>query len=340
MRVLIGEKIGHAVSNCQPYKVACAYIGADWQSFIEKPSALEAIIVSPTIGSNPEAIAELAGEIGWDRIFFLDKLHAKLYIGESSVIIGSANLTQNGLGGNGLIELCVELKFQKSVQRTVKFFDKLKARAEHSYGDTKAKKKALGRLYKKWNAAISNRVFLGPERNEARQFLDFELLDDDHFYVSWYDSHDNYTYSEELEKLAGSINEEMHFRKKDHVEADKWVLYWYKTARGEPSRRERPSWMYIHQIFQNGVTDEGYEYPVCAVQWKNKPVPPVPFALEPKVVEAFKWALQQDGVSEYLIQNGTYDLKDSKKGIGPLIGKMKKYLQDRAVPRAQMNPRR
>ncbi len=80
MKVLIENDIQEAVSGCKPSKIAVAYIGADWQTFIPDPSRLESIIVSPTIGSNPWAIADLVKQIGWEKVAFLDELHAKTYI--------------------------------------------------------------------------------------------------------------------------------------------------------------------------------------------------------------------------------------------------------------------
>lgn len=327
MRLLAGDAIGKAVRNCQPCKVACAYVGVDWQELIGKPKALDAIIVSPTIGSNPDAIAELVELIGWERVFFLDNLHAKLYIGARSVIIGSANLTRNGLGGNGLIELCVELKSRRSVQKVNDIFDALKDKAISSYRDTKAKEGALRDLYAVWNRAVSDRVIQDRSTNK-RRFSQFELHGYNHFYVAWYESDDGPAYSTELESLAGSIEYEMHFSPEDKVEPDKWVLCWRKTANNMPSRRENPWWMYIHQIFENGIPDKDYEYPVCAVQWKGKAVPPVPFELEEEVIKAFNWALQQRGVAEYLIQpRSTYNLNKAMRGIPPLIEKMRKRLK-------------
>ena len=38
---------------------------------------LKEVIVSPTFGSNPEAVVNLAKRIGWDNVYFLNELHAK-----------------------------------------------------------------------------------------------------------------------------------------------------------------------------------------------------------------------------------------------------------------------
>ena len=81
MKILIESEIQRAIRRCEPSKIAVAYIGTDWNTFVSDVESLGAIIVSPTLGSNPWAITDLAKQIGWDKIFFLDELHAKTYVG-------------------------------------------------------------------------------------------------------------------------------------------------------------------------------------------------------------------------------------------------------------------
>lgn len=88
MKVLVEDEIRRTVIDCKPLRIAVAYIGVDWKTFIPDTSCLESIIVSPTIGSNPSAIADLVKQIGWEKVVFLDELHAKTYIGKNSAVIG------------------------------------------------------------------------------------------------------------------------------------------------------------------------------------------------------------------------------------------------------------
>ena len=117
MKILVEDDIRDAVVRCKPSKIAVAYISADWKMFIDDVPYLEAIIVSPTFGSNPWAISDLVKHIGWEKIFFLDELHAKTYVGGKSAVSGSANLTRNGLGADGLVELCVEVNGNRSLSK-------------------------------------------------------------------------------------------------------------------------------------------------------------------------------------------------------------------------------
>ena len=97
-----------------PEKIAVAYIGIDWKEFISVDS-LKEIIVYPTLGTNPVAIMEIVGKIGWENVHFLDNLHSKIYIGDSSMLAGSANLSRNALANTGLYEACVSTNEEKLV---------------------------------------------------------------------------------------------------------------------------------------------------------------------------------------------------------------------------------
>jgi hypothetical protein len=98
------EDVRKQLKALKPSRIAVAYIGKDWQEYI-CPQDIDSIIVSPTIGSNPDAIVQLAEIVSYDRVFLLDRLHAKIYLGEDCALIGSFNLSRNGLGEGGLLEL-------------------------------------------------------------------------------------------------------------------------------------------------------------------------------------------------------------------------------------------
>lgn len=330
MKILVDNEIQRAVLDCKPSKIAVAYIGADWQIFIPDSSYLGAIIVSPTFGSNPWAINDLVKKVGWDRLFFLDELHTKAYIGEKTAVIGSANLTRNGLGAEGLAELCVEFNSEESLRKVNRIFDDLKKRAQEQYPTTEAKQERTKELEKSWGAAIANRI-VKVESRKKRPFIDFELLGNDHFYVLWYQPVDC-VYSEEVKAIQSLMTDEMHFAISDEPEKNKWALVWRITDRSKPHKSAKPHWLYIHEVFEDGVIDQGYEYPKCAMQRKDLEVPPPPFELTGDVVAAFKATVQEECVAEYLIQDGKdiFNLAYSQRGMPLLIGKMKEYMANKA----------
>lgn len=330
MKVLIEDEIRRAVVDCKPSRIAVAYIGVDWQTYIPDVSRLESIIVSPTIGSNPWAITELVRQVGWEKVDFLDELHAKTYVGKSSAVIGSANLTRNGLGSEGLIELCVEINGEESLKKVNNTFNALKRRAQEQYPTIASKKSRLKELEQKWGAAIANRIFRN-ENNNTSSFIDFEPLGEDHFYVLWYQPTDC-EYSEDVKAIQSLMTDDIHFAANDKPEKNKWVFAWRVTDSSKPHKSAKPHWMYIHEVFDDGVIDEGYEYPKCAIQRKDLEVPHPPFELTDDVVECFKKVVQENEISELLIQNKSkvFSLETSHRGVPVLIEKMKKCMANKA----------
>jgi hypothetical protein len=188
----------------------------------------------------------------------------------------------------------------------------------------------LNELRKCWGAAIANRIVKGESRKE-RHFVDFEPLGNDHFYVIWYQPMDC-EYSEDVKAIQSLMVDDIHFAISDKPEKNKWALVWLITDTSKPDGRARPHWLYIHEIFEDGVIDEGYEYPKCAIQRKDLEVPPPPFDLTGDVVAAFKAALREESIAKYLIQDrkDVFSLAYSQKGVLPLVAKMKEYMANKA----------
>jgi len=331
MRILMNHKIAYAVAKCHPHEIAVAFIGSDWRAFVPNTKILEAVIVSPTVGSNPRAILKLEKAIGWDRLFFLDELHAKIYIGKRSAVVGSANLTKNGLSGHSLIELCVEIKGEKNLNRLEKIFSGLIRQAKNQYPSIASKKTRLQELEGAWNAAISAGI-IKSGRNSPDHFMDFELIAADQFYVSWYQL-GNPKYSDEVRAVQSKISDDLHFAKSDNVKKHKWALVWRINDKSKPHKTEVPYWFYIHDVFPNGVVDKGYEYPKCAIQRNDLAVPHPPFRITRQVADAFKKSVIQPGVADYLIQEDreVFNLRHSIKGVPELIKKMKDILANKKI---------
>ncbi|WGS51118.1 phospholipase D family protein [Paraburkholderia sp. D15] len=103
MKFVHGNDIQRGLRKISPSQIAVAYVGIDWKAYI-LPEKLQDIVLSPTIGTNPVAIVEIAEAIGWEHVHFLDNLHAKIYLGEHGAAVGSFNLTANGLSAACLQE--------------------------------------------------------------------------------------------------------------------------------------------------------------------------------------------------------------------------------------------
>lgn len=326
MRILEDTEIQKAINNCNPSKIAVAYIGADWKDFITGADLLDAVIVSPTFGSNPWAITDLIKHIGWERTYFLDELHAKAYIGNKAAVIGSANLTRNGLSGEGLVELCVLVDEVNTIDKIHKTFADLKDLARSQYPTKKSKQLRLKELERIWGAAVAHRILQRENRNIS-SLSEFEPLGEDHFYVLWYQPI-KCEYSDDIKAIQSLVIDEIHFASGDEVKRNKWALVWRITNSYAPHKSATPYWLYIHEVFENGVINEGYEYPQCAVQRRDMEVPYPPFEITPDVAAAFKKAINDKDIAEYLIQNDKdiFSLTQSFKGMPLLIERMQKYL--------------
>ena len=326
MSILVQSEIQKAVANCNPVKIAVAYIGADWSTFIPSPQSLEAVILSPTFGTNPSAVIDLVRTIGWEKVFFLDSLHAKVYLGNSSAVVGSANLTNNGLSGCKLVELCVELSDKKSLFKLDQFFTDLLDEAKKHYPTIEKKKERLKELDRTWGASVANGII---QSNQIQKpiFADFELLGNDHFYVIWYQPFD-YEYSDDVKAIQFLMADEIHFSKNDKVKKNKWALVWRNTNSNKPHPSAKPHWLYIHEIIEDGVIKKDYEYTKCVFQRNDLKVPPPPFELTPDIISAFKKSIQENEVAEYLIQENQdrFSLLYSLDGLPLLLKKMRETM--------------
>lgn len=326
MKLLAEANIGQAIISCRPERIAVAYVGADWRTYLPEPKSINSIILSPTFGTNPDAVSELVHELGWERVLFLDELHAKVFLGARSAVVGSANLTTNGLSGHGLIEFAVGIEGEPELKAISKRMDSWESLANQKYRTTNSKKNKLSKLKDVWSAAIANGV--DTRRNKQKKFESFELLSERDFYVGWYGTPEDVEYSEDVKSVEGDIINQLHYANKDKLEKNKWILVWKVNDDSTPDTDVDPHWLFIHDIFEDGILNES-TYRKCVVQLGSKRVPPEPFKLSKEVIHAFWSVVEKPGVSEYLIQGNDFDLKESFKGVPKLIKGMKSILRNK-----------
>lgn len=323
MKLLLNEKICESVLRCNPKWIAVAYLGLNWRKYVHDPKKIEKIIVSPTLGTNPRAVALMVDEIGWDKLLFLDELHAKVYLGKNEAVVGSANLTDNGLGEYGSEEVCASTTNENQLRKLHSYIDKLARKAVERYPRKSDKQNKLKKLEKQTNAAcVAGTIENYPK--SVPNFEHFELLSEDHFYVQWYQEA-HVKYSNDIESIRSIIDKDLHFHAEDNVETHKWILCWKITNEMRPHKSARLGWMYVHEVFENGVIDEDYEYTKVAIERNDMKVPHPPFELTSEVEDAFKSAVQEEKISPYLVQENqtVFSLVDSFKGVPRLIERMK-----------------
>lgn len=312
MKTLKGFDIAKGIKQIKPRKIAVAFIGNDYDCYLNDSclNSLESIILSPTEGSNPKAISKLVKSIGWKKVHFLSRLHAKIYIGKDETIIGSSNLSRNGLigDGSGLYEICVKIESRDEFDE---IFNEILNEARDEFPDEQSKQKALDDLYHIYNRRISAKL----ERvsDEIVDFKNYDWNSNEHFYITWYNdpSSRDYTVKTKVfcEKTKDVIENNIAFVENDKIEENKWVLCWRCQKNYDKiHRRENPSWLYIDKIIRNGWDDGADCYTKLAVQLESlssyRPKPP--FTITKKFTESFRNVIEQEKY-EILFNDNPYE---------------------------------
>ena len=180
--IFLDRKLAHEkLKEYPPTHIAVAYVGRDWDELVDC-SQLQEIIVSPTLGTNPRAVAEIAEQIGWDHVHFLDELHAKIYLSQSCCIWGSFNLSNNAFGQKSstpLFEAGTHSKEAHIIRDAYAFFEELQRIAHAQYPNHGLKIKKLSELHGLHNNAIANKL---TNTDTLKENLD-ELPKYNHSYV-------------------------------------------------------------------------------------------------------------------------------------------------------------
>ncbi|CAJ8041604.1 Uncharacterised protein [Burkholderia pseudomallei] len=157
MQLIYGREIKRALREIQPTSIAVAYVGIDWADYVDV-SALKEIVLSPTLGSNPFAIAKIASELGWDKVYFLDNLHAKIYLGVTGAAVGSFNLTANGLSAEGLEEAGYVVRDRMAIEQLRVLLAQYRSQAQAAYPTTALKLERMAELRTLWDCAATNKI--------------------------------------------------------------------------------------------------------------------------------------------------------------------------------------
>lgn len=99
------------------------FVGGNAAEYIPSRKNLEIFCWPLPHATNPDGIVALNGMGA--NVYFKEKLHAKIYWAEGrGVIIGSANLSDNALGENGLMEFAVYIRDEKfNIDDVIKDFE-------------------------------------------------------------------------------------------------------------------------------------------------------------------------------------------------------------------------
>jgi hypothetical protein len=294
MQLVHGAEIQHALREVLPTRIAVAYVGIDWATYIEA-NLLKEIVLSPTLGTNPSAIMEIADQIGWENVYFLDNLHAKIYLGEAKAAVGSFNLTANGLSAEGLEEAGFIVQESRALAGLNALLESYKSQAAAMYPTPKEKLERVAALRAQWDRAVKT----GAIRNDAKSkdLPVYQSLAPDEFYVCWVAG--EVEYNEDVVPMA-MIEDAVSFLEDDKIQPDRWILCWHARNDGFPDERRKPYWLHVDEVLSNGALDE--QYTKLAIERNDRcPLPP-PFELKNGTVSAL-WTVLHSGLFPAFLGN-------------------------------------
>lgn len=328
MNIVTSAEAMYAVKRVNPVRIAVAYVGIDWRDYVDKDTLTE-IIVSPTIGSNPVAISQLVVALGWDRVHFLDSLHAKLYIGNGRAAFGSFNLTKNGLSGACLEELGAVTEDPGHLEKLTAEFERLRKLAIQCYPSIEDKKSRLSELELLSRLGISKGIIASPETMVS--IFDYEPVSGSNLSVVWWRNvdapRDESVLAANDSSLVGSgfqncVADWTTALNDDDLEEGVWVLLWRVRKDGMPDQRDRPRWMYVHQAIRNAINDDGYKKIV--IQRKDMKLPLPPFELSPMTQQAIKAVLRREDFASFREQDDKYwSANACRNDIGRFVAAVK-----------------
>lgn len=282
------KQIQDYIQQIEPTNIAVAFVGAGWRNYISHPEKISSIVLSPTLGSNPKAIEEIAASISWEKVHFLDNLHAKIYIGTNSALMGSCNLSNNGMGEGGLEEVAIYLQDSDQLEILKKEIESYVKKANLAYPTTKSKQDRVRELIEQ-RKDMPRYCPPGEYGKTAPRIEDYSLAHQIH--IVPYVLRDIVTNDEKIRAdldLPPSIDVKdyfydlMDFREADNIKVGDWLLSWKASKENLPTSECKVYWMYVDAVIDYGCLDKDYEN--LAVQLV-KSIPCPPFELDKKTKE-------------------------------------------------------
>lgn len=271
-----------AVFSTKGRKVAVvAFVGQDAETYLGKYLRGTEIYCWPRAGgTNPHAIQDLRSKFGC-KVYFANKLHMKIFWSrDRGCVIGSANLTNNALGENGLKEAGVFLDDSS----LVKVDQIIKSIGAHLVTDVAVRK--LIEEHKSYYAKNRPRH----ARKRARSFLDwYNSTPRESWKLGWFCE------AAEFSKTANQIARKQYGLKEpeDFLYAEKisfdetdWVLVYKLHEDGCPIYSSSIAWLYVERLVR---TNEEPDWPYEAIQFRpTKHFASPPFRIDPKFRKAFQ----------------------------------------------------
>lgn len=285
----------------QPTRIAVAYVGKDWRELLGTNHQLREIVVAPVPGTSPKAIREIAREIGWENVHFFDQLHAKVYLGATYAMIGSANLSSNALlpGGTQLYEMVVLTDDTALRDQALQEWGRYRTLASGLYRSKQSKLERLAALERAEPKVKAARVSIRSARTPTLAKFKVGSVP---IHLEWWESdHEDGCDPDDTDYINTRAGQQT-----DEIRGGNWVLHWKCDAKGRPHGRSPLQWMRIDAIRLGQAPGE--DVYVDQLAERVEPTTAMhPFILDAAVQSAFKELMRQSHLRPENLENASYE---------------------------------
>lgn len=318
------------LKEVNPQKIAVAYVGGDWERYANQ---FKEIILSPTLGTNPKAIQEIIDVVGISNVHFLDNLHSKVYIGNKSAVLGSANLSKNGFSDDGNYEIFTLFDDAKSLDYLSKVYEDYLKIAKKMYPTEKDKIKKILELKNISRNAKCNNLNYDVKSSKYTNLSNY-IFGTDSIHIAWFSGEYELNYNElEIENKMGMSSDklvtsaEMIFSNEDLIKKGDWIILWKCTEKGIADKRQKLEWMCVDYVIENGVKDDLYKKLVF--QSSDHDENEEPFKIDKKVNELIINLLNSRKYPD-LVYKDKWSLNKADKFVYSFLSEIKAQLVGQA----------
>jgi len=299
--LLLENKLSKAIKDLllteTKLRIAVAFIGDGACNLINQRADDVKIVCNLSMGgTNPNEIKEFIRRFGKKNVKHIDNLHAKLYIGTEYAIVGSANMSSNGLGTQptALREAGYKFKVdQPSGKRSADWFDELWADA---CGITT---KDLKNAEDKWNRRDRNRN--GEVKTGSRDICDYDFDCKNFPLLDWIgdsggkvvDNHSTKSSSlggwPNLNDAAANGTDVVCDDDIPHLCGDRWILKF------QLRKNTQPVWSQLSGTILINIWKYDEDDDLTSVAVSKFEANSVPFKIDKKFVEEFRSLLFGSG---------------------------------------------
>ena len=284
----VREKV-KAILAAPGRKVAIvAFVGEDAEIYLgPKKNGIEIYCWPRAGGTNPRAIRNLINKHDC-KVHFVDRLHMKIFWSQKAgCVIGSANLTNNALGEDGLFEAGVFLPNSTSVKidSIIKYLP-----VSEVNKDSLTKLDLAHKAYFAKNGT-------GRQKQKVRSFLEwYNATPHENWKLGWWS--EDVAFPKEAKSMAkeefdGNLSNFLFVKKGTYIKND-WVLNY--RINEETGRIYSILWLYVERFILT-TKNEMPGWPYAAIQFNGlKHFGQPPFKTDSKFKKAFAVVAKELGI--------------------------------------------